>query len=285
MFTIWELDFYSRPILNKNHKKIWELLICSSPSFAVQPFSWIKICDPKDVNSNWLAQELSLAIAYNTSLGNPNPQKVRFYRPSMTNIISRACQQAALVPKPTRRLFTLMPWLERRMAEVYPLEEGFTAPEPVLTFNPQLPAPQLAPALVGESWLVVSLRVEDFAEAQDWSMDFGEFFDITKLPADGLISGLIITSSRALALAAWLSGLDPVALNFLKNDRQLQLVLEAGEADRWILATVNLDKNPQALSQASTFAAAKANSRGIHFLAIQTSLETEHFAGFWLLKD
>jgi hypothetical protein len=28
MTIVWELDFYSRPILDENKKKIWELLIC-----------------------------------------------------------------------------------------------------------------------------------------------------------------------------------------------------------------------------------------------------------------
>ncbi|MDA0867424.1 MAG: Tab2/Atab2 family RNA-binding protein, partial [Cyanobacteria bacterium] len=27
MVTIWELDFYSRPILDENNKKRWEVLI------------------------------------------------------------------------------------------------------------------------------------------------------------------------------------------------------------------------------------------------------------------
>ncbi|NES69560.1 MAG: DUF1092 family protein, partial [Okeania sp. SIO2D1] len=31
MGTIWELDFYSRPILDERQKKLWELLICESP--------------------------------------------------------------------------------------------------------------------------------------------------------------------------------------------------------------------------------------------------------------
>jgi len=29
----WELDFYSRPIIESNGKKRWELIICSTKSF------------------------------------------------------------------------------------------------------------------------------------------------------------------------------------------------------------------------------------------------------------
>ncbi|MEB3214919.1 MAG: Tab2/Atab2 family RNA-binding protein, partial [Nostocales cyanobacterium 94392] len=31
MGNIWELDYYSRPILDENNKKIWEVLICETP--------------------------------------------------------------------------------------------------------------------------------------------------------------------------------------------------------------------------------------------------------------
>jgi len=30
--TIWELDFYSRPVVDENNKKRWELLICETPA-------------------------------------------------------------------------------------------------------------------------------------------------------------------------------------------------------------------------------------------------------------
>ena len=30
--TVWELDFYSRPVLDENGKKLWEVLICESPN-------------------------------------------------------------------------------------------------------------------------------------------------------------------------------------------------------------------------------------------------------------
>lgn len=35
----WELDFYSRPILEKNGKKRWELIIASSKNFYTQKIS------------------------------------------------------------------------------------------------------------------------------------------------------------------------------------------------------------------------------------------------------
>ena len=40
----WELDFYSRPIIEKNGKKRWELIISSSKNFKTEDiFLWNKI--------------------------------------------------------------------------------------------------------------------------------------------------------------------------------------------------------------------------------------------------
>ena len=30
--TVWELDFYSRPVVDEDGKKLWEVLICESPN-------------------------------------------------------------------------------------------------------------------------------------------------------------------------------------------------------------------------------------------------------------
>jgi hypothetical protein len=298
MTIIWELDFYSRPVLDENEKKIWELLICNSPHPSSQKFQWVQECNAQEVNSGWLAEELKKAIAHNASLGNPNPQKVRFYRPSMTNIITRGCKQAELLPQISRRLFTLTSWLQERMQNIYPQRSGFITPDPnplPLKIGSQILTAKPAPdALMGESWLVASLKVEDFLSASEWSMDFGELFEINdKYDPDTLISGLIITSSRALPLAAWMSGVDPVFLKFEVSDRKMQLILEAGEESRWILTTLNTanpkdqkaaERIPKIISQAGSFEQAKLNNDGIHFIAIQTNPEIEHFAGFWLLK-
>jgi len=295
MTTIWELDFYSRPVLDENQKKIWELLICNCPNANTQKFQWISECNAQEVNSAWLAQELVKAIAHNSQIGNSSPQKVRFYRPSMTNIITRGCKQAELTAQISRRLFTLSSWLDERIQTVYPQRQGFTTPDPQalpLKVGNQLPVAKPAPdALMGESWLVASLKVTDFQDAAEWSMDFGELFDLNITAPDALISGLIIISSRALPLAAWMSGVDPVFLKFdfkfEMGNAKTQLILEAGEDARWILTTLNgtNPKDRKAITQAESFEQAKLNSNGIHFVAIQTSPEVEHFAGFWLLKE
>ena len=55
----WELDYYSRPILEADGKKRWELLICSTatPQTPVEPFRWSMDCPASSVNSARSAAE------------------------------------------------------------------------------------------------------------------------------------------------------------------------------------------------------------------------------------
>ena len=62
----WELDYYSRPILESDGKKRWELMICSTPEpgqpdpssgkadGAPKRFRWVLPCPASSVNSIWL---------------------------------------------------------------------------------------------------------------------------------------------------------------------------------------------------------------------------------------
>ncbi|MEA5479993.1 Tab2/Atab2 family RNA-binding protein [Pseudanabaena galeata UHCC 0370] len=282
MSNIWELDFYSRPLLDSNNKKVWELLICDRD----RQFEWVRECPSTEVNSEWLAKQLTDCV---NSTGQ-TPIKIRFFRPSMTNIIMRGCKLAGITGQASRRVFTMSAWLVERMASIYPNRDGFQAVDPnplplkVLAAQDPKPVPD---ALMGERWILVSLKAGDFAEAKEWSMDFSELLDISHLDPDTIISGIIIISSRATALAAWMSGVDPVFIKFERNllgDRT-QMQLEASADAQWVLANLQAPKDQEAIAQGATFEEAKQNSQGFHFLAVQTSPDIEHFAGFWMLKE
>ena len=59
----WELDFYSRPIMEPNGKKRWELLITTSQDFSgSETFRWEKKCPAGEVNSLWLSSALQEAL-------------------------------------------------------------------------------------------------------------------------------------------------------------------------------------------------------------------------------
>ena len=72
----WELDFYSRPLLDENGKKRWEALICSSDG----SFQWQRFCPADSVNSIWLKTALSDALAAADEARSPAPRRVRRWR-------------------------------------------------------------------------------------------------------------------------------------------------------------------------------------------------------------
>ena len=282
MVTIWELDFYSRPILDENKKKIWEVLVCESPvDSRTNPdslFRYAKYCPSTQVNSVWLKTALEEAI----SEAGVAPVKFRFFRRQMNNMIVKACDDLGIPPQPSRRTLAVYQWLQQRMEEVYPQEPGYqAATNPSVRF--ETPNPQRLPdPLIGQQWAFVSLEASAFAEMHEWDIGFGEAFplEMIGLTPETKIPGVIIYSPRAVPLAGWMSGLELAFLKF--SDRPLpRLLLETGASDSWIVGNIK----PQTLAEAHSFEEAKQKASGVHFLAVQSDPQTESFAGFWLLQE
>lgn len=282
MGKVWEVDFYSRPILDENQKKIWEILICESPlDLRDDPesmFRYAQYCSNQAVNSVTLRKALEEAIAQSGQV----PQKIRFFRTQMNNMIAKACKDLGILAYPSRRTMLLNQWLEERMQEVYPHHPGFqaSAPNPSVQIEPQPPQP-LPDALRGQQWAFVTLEASTLKEMPEWEIAFGEAFPLqmTELTPNHRVPGLVIFSPRAIPLAAWLSGLE---LGCVKFDGETgRLLLETGITDRWILANL---KDPATLAEAKEFEQAKQASKQVHFLAVQSDPQTESFAGFWLLQ-
>jgi hypothetical protein len=285
--TVWELDFYSRPIVDENGKKLWEILICeSSNDMERSPdslFKYAEYCPSSMVNSLRLREAIDKAIA---ETDNP-PRKVRFFRRQMNNMIVKACEDAGLTPVPSRRTYALEKWIAERMETVYPQETGYDekAARNTSVQYPGLnaiPLPDAVKGDRGDKWAFVSLNAADFAEMNQWDIAFADSFalSLADVTPDTKIPGLIIFSPRATPLAAWMSGLEMGYLHLETNPRS-QLLLETGLSDSWIL--VNLT-NKATAAEAEGFEAAKQQANGVHFVAIQSSPESESFAGFWLLK-
>jgi hypothetical protein len=281
MTTIWELDFYSRPILDEHNKKVWEVLLCESPTGIDQEpeslFRYAQFCDSTQVNSAWLKAALAAAIAQ----AQTPPDKIRFFRQAMTNMITKACDELKLPVQLSRRTFGLNQWLQQRSQTVYSVHPGFQpGATPAVSF-PTTPPQPLPAALMGEQWQIVSLAASQLQDLNEWTIDFGTAFPLSlaELPPESLVPGLLIFSTRAVPLAAWMSGLELAAVTFdLESSR---LLLETGINDRWKLATI-----PAALqAEVQQFEAAKQQANGVHFLAVQTNPAEAAFAGFWLLWE
>jgi RNA-binding protein Tab2/Atab2 len=283
MGIIWELDFYSRPVLDDQEKKLWEVLICESPTdINTQPeslFRYSQFCSSSTVNSIWLGNALKDAIAI---APNP-PEKIRFFRRQMANMISKGCDAIATPSIASRRTFALTQWIDERMRDFYPTQPGYQeGSNPSVQFLCETPQP-LPEALVGEKWAFVSLEVEAFAEMGEWDIGFGESFNLSMLglPPQTQIPGLIIYSSRATAIAGWMAGLELASLLY-EPSPQDRVILETGASDRWIVANLR-DRATQ--QEGERFEAAKEKAKSVHFLAIQSNPKSESFAGFWLMRE
>lgn len=283
MATIWEIDFYSRPILDENQKKIWEVLVCESPvDTRTNPdslFRYAQFCPSTQVNSGWLRTALEEAIVK----AGVAPVKFRFFRRQMNNMIVKACEELGISAQPSRRTLAVYQWLQERMEQVYPNLTGYQA-----VTNPSVqwetPTPQRLPdVLTGQQWAFVTLETSAFAEMSEWDIGFSEAFPLQMigLAPETKVPGVLIYSPRAVPLAGWMSGLELAYLKF--NDSSVpRLLLETGVNDSWILANI---KNPPTLLEAKGFEDTKQKASGVHFLAVQSDSQSESFAGFWLLQE
>jgi len=283
MPVIWELDFYSRPVLDEQQKKLWEVLICESflgVTPSVEPlFQYSRFCSNTEVNSVWLKETLEEAIAQAPK----PPDKIRYFRRQMANMISRGCEEVGIPVYPSRRTLALHQWLEQRMREFYPTQPNYQPGSNPSVNLPAIPPKPLPDALQGQQWALVSLEVNAFTEMPEWQIDFGEAFPLAQVGVspDASIPGIIIFSSRALPLAAWIAGLE-LAFVRVSSDSPPRLLLETGASDAWIIATLS---NPALQQEAQRFEVAKQAANQVHFLAVQTNPQAESFTGFWLMQE
>ena len=279
----WELDFYSRPIIEKNGKKRWELIISSSKNFNTEDiFLWNKICPANEVNSIWLTKALKEALNDAERKGWAKPSKIRFWRASMKSIITKSIENfeiEALVSRRTYELFDRIEFLEQ---EVYPLENGYVKGVLAPTFTSSIandPKP-LPEAVRGDALTISEISIEELRLAQNWPIEFGDIFPIqNSIKNENLVPGLrLFSKDRSLALAAWFSSLEPVKLLIEKN----QLILEASEDNKWLVTDLH-EKDAKGIND--KFMQTKKDSYGYQFISIQSTPFVEKFAGFWILKD
>ena len=279
----WELDFYSRPIIEKNGKKRWELIISSSKSFKTEDkFLWNKICPANEVNSIWLTKSLGEALNDAEKKGWAKPSKIRFWRASMKSIIKKSIENLGIEALVSRRTYELFDRIEFLEKEVYPLENGYVRGvlAPNFTSNIDNDPKPLPEAVRGDALTISELSIEELKSAQNWPIEFGDIFPIQEsLKNENLVPGLrLFSRDRSLALAAWFSSLEPVKLQIEKN----QLILEASEDNKWLVTDLS-NKDAKVLND--KFTKTKNDSLGYQFISIQSTPFVEEFSGFWILRD
>ncbi len=278
----WELDFYSRPVLEPDGKKRWELLICNAmDSQGEEPFRWEKRCPAEEVNSLWLAASLREALEAAEAEGWAAPKKIRCWRSSMGTMVQRAAAELDLDVIASRRTYALLDWLIERNRDLYPKQKGYLAgplaptPDPIPT--PPVPLPD---AVQGDAWSWASLPIGLLRDAKDWPMGFSGLLPVAEAPDDTIpVPGLrLFSRKRALALAGWLGGLEPVRMLVENN----QLLLEAGQDDRWLVTEMDADTTNAAQE---ALIRAREDGRGLQFISVQATPDDQRFEGFWMLRD
>ncbi len=278
----WELDFYSRPIIEPDGKKRWELLITSSESKKGEtPFRWEKQCPAGEVNSIWLSIALKEALKDAHEQGWASPMRLRCWRSSMKTMITKAAVKVGIEVISSRRTFSLIDWLYQREKDFYPKQDGYIngpiAPPPEQLLNQPEPLPE---AVRGDAWSFASLSLGSLREADEWPIEFSglipikENYDLS-IPIPGL---RLFSKTRALALAGWLGGLEPVKLTIEGN----KLLLEAGQDDRWLVTDMTSQVSKQAKEIIRN---SQEKAGGLQFISVQTTPEEERFTGFWMLRD
>ncbi len=278
----WEIDFYSRPILEADGKKRWELLIISSQeNTESSPFRWEKRCPANEVNSLWLAKAMQEALQEAKVQGWNNPLRARCWRTSMKTMIKKAAANHGIEVIASRRTYNLLEWLDEREKNLYPTQEGYMtgplAPPPSQMLNQPIPLPE---NVRGDAWTLASIPLGMLREAKDWPIEFSGLLPIANdlnenVPVPGL---RLFSKTRALALAAFLGSLEPVRLVVEGN----KLLLEAGQDDRWLVTELSKE-NANDASQ--NLKAAKKQAGGLQFISIQGTPEEQKFDGFWMLRD
>ena len=280
--TDWEIDFYSRPILDENGKKRWELLITNTNDFKdTKTFKWEKACPASTVNSIWLKDALEEAINGAKSQGWDKPSVIRCWRSSMKTMIKRAADQIGIELISSRRTYSLLEWLIDRERNLYPLQKGYIgvnlAPPSTPITNQAIPLPE---EVRGDSWSFASLSLNTLREADEWDIEFSNLIPIKESINENIsIPGIrLFSSKRSLALAAWLGGLEPVKLAI----EETQIILEAGQADRWLVTDVEKEAK-KAIE--NNFINTRRDADGLQFISVQKNSKQNSLDGFWMLRD
>ncbi len=278
----WEIDFYSRPVIDENGKKRWELLITTTNNFKDQKtFKWEKICPASTVNSIWLKDALEEAIIEAKNQGWDKPSVIRCWRSSMKTMIKRAADKVGVELISSRRTYSLLEWLIERERNLYPQQKGYTgvnlAPPSNPITNQAIPLPE---EVRGDSWSFASLSLNTLREADEWEIEFSNLIPIKESINENIfIPGIrLFSSKRSLALAAWLGGLEPAKLLI----EGTQIILEAGQADRWLVTDVE-EQATNAIK--NNFLSTKRDADGLQFISVQKSSEQNSLDGFWMLRD
>ncbi len=275
--TIWQIDYYRRPLKDKQGQQLWELLICT----PTRSLEFIAICPQSEVNANWLVEQMQ-KVGQDQDL----PDIIQVFRPQSLGLIETAAQILGLKVEPTRRTTALKQWLVERVQQYQDMETYTGEFYDPLVLDAPPPVP-LAENLWGDRWRFASLaagNIEDIIERPIPVLEAPEFLLPLNLGLSSTlpIPGVVIDGGRqSMKLARWLETVQLYLLKYIPGDPD-GLILETGLVDRWVVATFS-DKEVSEAGQ--IYQQRKQQSQGLHFLLVQPDDSGMTYSGFWLLQS
>jgi len=276
----WEIDFYNRPIIDERGKKLWELLVTDSK----RSFVFSEFFRSNKVNSTSVKLTLTKLL---TKFDSKKPIRCHFFRNQSQNIITRALNDLEIRAIPSRRCPTLMDLLEERLELVYKKHPGYNETSlNISTTELSIPKP-LPDALIGENWSFVQLsadnlkkEVRDSVERNSFGSTSAFYKILDRVIGDKIIPGVVVVSKRSIPLSAWTNSLELASISV--DSKLACLILESGISQRWIYCSYR--KSEANNQEARAWERSKKNVKGLHFLAIQSSRDSDTVSGLWLMQ-
>lgn len=275
---IWEVDFFSRPVVDENGKKLWELIVVDQN----KNFEHVETVPNNLVNSKELKKRLNILIEKSTK----KPKIIKFFRSQMYNMINIALSELDLIVRPSRRTFALFEKISEREKNVYPAMNGYRPFMRDLDLNdaPNKVPQKMPDSLRGEKYIFASLPRSELESMASSNMTFSDF---CPLPQDfdpkQTIPGIVIFSERAKSLSGWLDGIELCCV--ICDLENKNLVLECGLDVQYLFGKFSDSNESGNINiEAKFFEKNKKKAKGIHFVAVQQYSDEKKIQGIWTLK-
>jgi hypothetical protein len=270
---IWEIDFFSKPVLNENGKKVWELMIINNKG----TFEHIESVPNNLINSKELRKRINFVI----NSAKVKPIAVKFFRAQMFNMINIALSEIELNVRPSKKTRLLFDKLKQRDETVYNKMNGF---KPFLREIDTVQilkktSERMPDFLRGDSYIFATIDIASLQDVFTQKPKFLELFQpdvsVKKISS---IPGLIIISNRAKSLSSWLNNIElsGVLCDIEKKD----LIIECGLDTQYLFGKIKTEQ----YKESKLFEDNKKKSEGLHFIAVQSDSIEQKIIGFWLLK-
>lgn len=276
---IWELDFFSRPVLNEEGKKIWELIIVDQN----RTFEHVETIPNNLVNSKELRKRINILIEKSIQ----KPKLIKFFRTQMFNMINIALSDLDVIVRPSRRTFNLFEKIANRESSVYPKLKGYRPFMRDLNVNEVIKKiPQKMPdTLRGDKYIFASISNDELTSIANSNIIYG---DLCPLPEDydfnQNIPGIVIFSKRAKSLSSWLDGVE--LFNIMCDLESRNIIIECGLDLDYLFATFPEESKQDSLAiEPKFFEKNKKKSKGIHFIAVQQYSDQKKIYGLWTLRS